>query len=114
VRGSNELRDYMDPKLWSDPAILGVGKVLHVHGDPAYGSKDDPTSGTSINWKTVNGARVRVELRDGRVLEAEEPYRKGSMMNPVTAQELQAKFRSLASAVLTDAAQDRVIETVAN
>jgi 2-methylcitrate dehydratase PrpD len=87
--------------------------VLHVHGDPSYGQKDDPNSGTSVNWKTVNGARVRLQLRDGRVLEAEEPYRKGSTMNPITADELHAKFRGLTSSVLTEAQQDWIIETVA-
>ena len=114
VRGANDLRDYMNPQLWTDPDILRIGQLLNVHGDPSYGAKDDPASGgTSINWQTVNGARVRVELNDGRVLEAEEPYRKGSKWNPITQAELEAKFRGLASAVLTDAQQDRVIEAVA-
>jgi hypothetical protein len=46
------------------------------------------------------------------VLEAEEPYRKGSKWNPVTPDELEAKFRGLASAVLTGAQQDEVVKTV--
>jgi 2-methylcitrate dehydratase PrpD len=112
VRGANNLPDYMNPQLWTDPDILRIGQLLHVHGDPSYGQKDDPASGTSINWQTVNGARVRVELNDGRLLEAEEPYRKGSKWNPVTPDELEAKFRGLASAVLTDAQQDEVVKTV--
>jgi 2-methylcitrate dehydratase PrpD len=114
VRGANDLRDYMNPQLWTDPDILRIGRLLNVHGDPSYGAKDDPASGgTSINWQTVNGARVRVELKDGRVLEAEEPYRKGSKWNPITQTELEAKFRGLASAVLTETQQDEVIEAVA-
>ena len=113
TRGANNLQDYMNPQLWTDPGILRVGKLLHVHGDPAYGHKEDPASGTSIDWRTVNGARIRVELSDGRVLEATEPYRKGSMMNPVTHDDLEAKFRGLASAVLTGTQQDQVIEAVA-
>jgi 2-methylcitrate dehydratase PrpD len=114
VKGRNELRDYMDPTLWTDPAVLAVGKRLRVHGDPRYGRRAEGEGGSSIDWTTVNGARVRVELRDGRVLEAEEPYRKGSMMNPITTAELHEKFRGLAAAVLDPAGTDRVIETVAD
>ena len=44
---------------------------------------------------------------------AEEPYRKGSKWNPITQAELEAKFHGLASAVLTDARPDQVIEAVA-
>ena len=47
------------------------------------------------------------------MLEAEEPYRKGSKWNPITQTELEAKFRGLASAVLTETQQDEVIEAVA-
>lgn len=112
VKGRNDLRDYMDERLWKDPDILTVGRALHVHGDPGYGQKDAAEGGSSINWTTVNGARVRVRLRDGRLLEVEEPYRKGSMMNPLTTQESQDKFRGLASAVLDGERADRVIDAV--
>ena len=36
------------------------------------------------------------------MLEAEEPYRKGSKWDPITQAELEAKFRGLASAVFTE------------
>ena len=113
VQGRNDLRDYMNPQMWTDPTILRVGEILEVHGDPGYGHKDDPSTGTSIDWRTVNGAKVVVALRDGRVLEAEELYRKGSMMNPITADELRTKFTGLASAVLSEDQQNKVVETVA-
>lgn len=112
VRGHNDLADYRDPGNWADPQIHALAELLHVHGDPSYGAKDPSEGGTSIDWATVNGARVRVELADGRVLEADEPYRKGSVMNPVTPDELAGKFRGLAAPVLDEAQQDRVLATL--
>jgi 2-methylcitrate dehydratase PrpD len=112
VKGSNELSDYLDPDLWDDPSIYALAEKVEVHGDPSYGAKDPAEGGTSIDWATVNGARLRVELNDGRVLEASEPYRKGSVMNPVTSEELEGKFRRLASAVLNDRGMHQVVETV--
>lgn len=113
VTGGNELRDYLDPARWADPDILAVGERLHVHADPRYGWKDPGTPGSSVDWTTVNGARVRVALHDGRTLEHEELYRKGSLMNPITATELRAKFHGLAGAVLGRARAEQVVATVA-
>ncbi len=115
VRGSNDLADYLDPQAWADPAIARIADLVVAHGDPSYGAKDPAdTGGTSIDWRTVNGARMQVQLRDGRVLEASEPYRKGSLMNPVSDAELEQKFRRLAGAVLDDETMSAVVETVAH
>ena len=45
-------------------------------------------------------ARLRLELRDGRMLEHEQPTRKGDPEDPLTNAELDAKFRELAGPVL--------------
>lgn len=45
-------------------------------------------------------ARLRVELLDGRVLDHEQPTRKGDPEDPLTDAELDAKFRELAEPVL--------------
>ena len=42
-------------------------------------------------------ARVRVELKDGRVLEETVEHPKGDPENPLTRSELKAKFRDLAA-----------------
>ncbi|MBI2987337.1 MAG: MmgE/PrpD family protein [Deltaproteobacteria bacterium] len=100
VKGRNELRDYMDPSLWKDPQIMAVGKKVHMHPDP------------TMVGAARYGVRMQVRLADGGVMEAEELYRKGSLQNPFTREELEAKFRSLASAVLDEQGMGRVIETV--
>lgn len=45
-------------------------------------------------------ARLRLELRDGRVFEHEQPTRKGDPEDPLTDAELDAKFSDLAEPVL--------------
>ena len=45
-------------------------------------------------------ARIRLELNDGRVFEYEQPLRKGDPEQPLTDEELDAKFRELAEPVL--------------
>jgi len=100
VKRRNELRDYMDSSLWKDPQIMAVGRKVHMHPDP------------SMIGAARYGVRMQVRLADGRVLEAEELYRKGSLQNPFTQEELEAKFRSLASAVLDEQGMRRVIERV--
>ena len=100
VKGRNDLRDYLDPSLWKDPEILALGKKVQIHSDPKM---------VGDAWQ---GARVQVILADGRVMEAEELYRKGSPQHPFTREELDIKFRSLASAVLDEQGMRRVMEMV--
>lgn len=107
VHGRNELADYMDPAVREDPRVVEVGRRLHVHGDTRYGQATD-----TIDFDTWHGARVRVELTDGRTVDAEEPYRKGSLRNPASHDERLDKFRNLASAMLDDKHAERLIEAV--
>lgn len=101
VRGGNELRDYIDAALWTDPRIVAIADKVQVHGD------------AGMIGERRFAARLAVVLTDGRQLEIEEPWRKGSIRLPFSAAELEAKFRSLASAVLDEAGMRRVLDTVA-
>jgi len=49
----------------------------------------------SRGFPALRGARVTVELADGRRMEALVPTRKGEPGNPLTADELRAKFLAL-------------------
>ncbi len=100
VKRRIDLRDYMDPSLWKDPRIMAVAKNVHVHSDP------------KMVGDAYYGARMQAKLVDGRVIEVQELNRKGSPKNPFTREELDAKFRSLASAVLDEQGMGQVIETV--
>jgi len=55
-------------------------------------------------------ARVRIQLRNGEILEKHVERALGSFERPLTDADLEAKFRSLVSGVLPDAQADRLIE----
>ena len=101
-KGKNELRDYMDPSLWSHPVIRDLSGKIFAHGDESYVFGNDKGS----------AARVKVALRDGRAVEHEETYRWGSPKNPITKADLERKFTSLATAVLDDEGVRAVIDAV--
>lgn len=57
-------------------------------------------------------SRVEVTTRDGRRLAAETSHPKGHHRNPLTDDEIEAKFRGLASVALGPARSDRVLAEV--
>jgi 2-methylcitrate dehydratase PrpD len=100
LKGRNDLTDYMNAELWTDPEIVALIKKVHIHADPKM---------VGDIWC---GAWARVVLRDGTTLETEQLYRKGSPQEPATWEELTGKFRRLASAALDEQGVQRIAETV--
>ena len=101
-KGANHLSFYRDPKLWSDPEIMGVMERIKAEPDPeAVGQK-------------IQMATVAITLKDKRRLEAVELYSRGSPLNPVTKEQRYAKAKNLAGYVLSPQRTDRLIETVEN
>lgn len=101
VTGGNDLPHYIEPSYWSDPAIAAVAHKVEAYADPA------------ATGKASHGSRIAVELNDGRQLEIYQPYRKGSRVNPATPEELDKKYRFLASHVLDESRIDQVADMVA-
>src|SRR5262249_15504994 len=101
VTGRSDLSAYADPAMWRDERIARVARVVHVEKDDARfaGASD-------------RGCRVRVALADGRVLETHEDFPKGQPENALSRAELEEKFRSLASAVVTRETAERVLGLV--
>ena len=54
-----------------------------------------------------------MRLADGRVFDVVEEYNRGSAENPMTAEELRAKFDDNAGSVLDAAARARLADAVA-
>jgi 2-methylcitrate dehydratase PrpD len=79
-----------------NPEILALARRVQYHVDPDY-----PGPGR------FKGA-VRIVLKGGRVLEEVEEYNRGSAENPMTYEELRAKFDDNASAFLSAAQRDRL------
>jgi 2-methylcitrate dehydratase PrpD len=75
-----DLRSFQKPAI-SDPAIVALAAKVRAVDDPAI----DPTA--------IEPARVTVTLNDGRVVEVKSDTVKGSPQEPMSEDELLAKFR---------------------
>jgi len=84
----------------TDPEILALAKRVTYRVDP-----DFPPPGR------FKGA-LTMTLADGRVFTEVEEYNRGSAENPMTAEELQAKFDDNAGSVLDAAARARLAAAV--
>lgn len=82
LRGRLGLREVTD-EVVRDPDVQALVKKVHVHPDPTI---------------TVSQARVdiRVQLKDGKVCEESYYPAKGAADNPLSSEELKAKFRECA------------------
>ena len=80
--------DTYSPGRIRDERLLALARKVRYAIDPA-----------SPFPRTFPG-RLRIRLVDGRVLEAAEPFNRGSAENPLRAEEIVAKFRRNAGRVL--------------
>lgn len=79
-----------------NPEILALARRVHYYVDPDY-----PGPGR------FKGA-AKIVLQDGRVFEEVEEYNRGSAENPMTYEELRAKFDDNASGFLVAEQRDRL------
>jgi 2-methylcitrate dehydratase PrpD len=89
-----------EPAALADPRVSRLARQVHVSADPEMSPRhaDRPT------------ARVRLFLRDGRILEETATVVRGDAVDPVSADEVVAKFLALASPVLGESRARRVME----
>ena len=79
--------DTYHPDRIADPAIAALqARVATTAPDPAFDA--------TYAWK--QGARVAITMTDGRVLERTVHGQRGSMHDPLTDDEIERKFRTLA------------------
>jgi 2-methylcitrate dehydratase PrpD len=99
VRGHVAVGDFTDEAI-ADPDVLAVAaKVVHE-------TRDYPTYPQAF----PGGALIR--LADGTALEAEFPYQQGGPENPLSADEVRAKFRDNAALALPAAGVEALEEAV--
>lgn len=84
----------------SNPEILALARRVEYRIDPTY-----PGPGR------FKGA-VKITLRDGRELEEIEEYNRGSAENPMTYEELRAKFEENAGGFLSKPERDRLEDRI--
>ncbi len=84
----------------NDPAILELARRVHYRPDPRF------------DGLAHFRGEVTITLRDGRVVSETEEYNRGSAQNPMTAEELRAKFDDNAGGILSAPMRDRLCDTV--
>ncbi len=83
-----------------DPKILALARRVSWRVDTEAPGRD-----RFKGW-------VIVHLKDGRVLERIEPHNRGSAQNPMSADDVQAKFRENAARMLKPGQVDAIIERI--
>ena len=82
VRGSAWPDDY---EYWDDPEVRRLRRLVEIEVEPEI----------EATYPDRNGARVVLELRDGRTLEGFVEYAGGEPENPMSEEQLKAKFEAL-------------------
>ena len=100
AKRSNDLKLYTDPSVWRDPEVLALAHRVFVYTDPL------------LKGAKGLGVRLKVTLKDGRILEKEEKFQKGNLQNPLTPAEMTDKYRGLAASVFSPERTETVISAV--
>jgi 2-methylcitrate dehydratase PrpD len=83
-----------------NPEVLALARRVQYHVDPDY-----PGPGR------FKGA-VKITLKDGRIFEEVEEYNRGSAENPMSYEELRAKFDDNSSTFLSAAQRDQLANAI--
>ena len=100
VRGHLGVDDFTDAAI-HEPAVLSMARRVIYREDP---ESDFPRR--FPGW-------VRIQMRDGTVFEHREPINRGSAENPLSEEDVRAKFRDNAARVLQPSKIDEVVDAVA-
>ncbi|GIW40228.1 MAG: MmgE/Prp family protein [Candidatus Binatia bacterium] len=100
VRGHVDLDDFREE-------AIRERSVLEVASRVAYRPAGD------MGFPRRFGGRIRVELADGRILEAEEATNRGSPERPLSAREVEEKFFRNAGRTLPPAASEKLARAIA-
>lgn len=102
VKGSNHFKEYTEENL-RDPDLLSVARKTRLIVDEELAKKP----------MTNNPARVTIREKNGAGRSKVVLAAKGSLLNPMTEEEVAAKFKDFASDALPLTRADRVVESVA-
>jgi 2-methylcitrate dehydratase len=98
------MKHYFTPEKIMDPNIRAQLNKVEVIADPEIEKV----------FPALQRADVQIETTDGRTFSTRLDYPKGDPRNPLTDEEIEAKFDALAAPVMTDAAAARLKEAVWN
>jgi 2-methylcitrate dehydratase PrpD len=99
IRGRAGLDEFSDAAI-RDAKLLALAKKVHYVLD------------STIDYPRHFSGHVKVILNDGKELEENQPHPRGGLEDPLSAQELEDKFRANASLVLGQNKINEIIATV--
>jgi aconitate decarboxylase len=98
-------RDVWIEDVLSDPIVARLVARTEVYVDPRLEE-------LALESKHYGGARVTVEMVGKATYEAVVNHSKGTRENPMTAGEIEAKFRRIARTVLSEERCDEIVDSV--
>ncbi|WP_375396641.1 MmgE/PrpD family protein [uncultured Sphingomonas sp.] len=101
IDGDVRIEDF-EERRFRDPVALAFIEKIKVVEDPALTSKGSD----------ILGCYMEVTLADGSTQRVEMPYPPGTIQNPATERELDAKFHDLADAVIGKANASRARDLI--
>ena len=101
LKRSNDLRLYIDPKLWQDQEIRQVVNKINLFSDPQ-----------ARDGETKFLCNMRITLAGDKVIEGSVPYHKGTPRNPLSHDEVRKKFLGLAGGILPTETLNLIIDKV--
>ena len=100
LTGDNDLRQYLDPVIWGDSAMLEIGKKIELFGDP-----------TAVGPRRF-ACQMKIHLTDKREVSGSLAAPKGGYKNPLTPDELKEKFYRLGKSALDEEKLDAIVDGV--
>jgi 2-methylcitrate dehydratase len=95
---------HFEAEYWRDPRLLELVQKVKISVSDEANRRAPEAMLSVVEVVTGSGARATATV----------PYHRGHWKNPMTDQELEAKFRGLASGLLTSAQADAVLERLWN
>ena len=99
VRGKAGLDEFSDEAI-RDPKLLDLAAKVRYDLDPA------------IDYPRHFSGHVKVKMKDGTVLEENQPHPRGGFEDPLPPEEIEAKFRANARLALPPGKIDGIVDTV--
>jgi 2-methylcitrate dehydratase PrpD len=99
IRGRAGLEEFSDDAIRDEKLLALAKKVRYVL---------DPT----IDYPRHFSGHVKIMLKDGRVLEENQPHPRGGLEDPLPPEEIQAKFRANAALVLPGEKIEAIVRAV--
>jgi 2-methylcitrate dehydratase PrpD len=89
------------PQRIIEPAVCETARRVEIEVDPEIDRK----------YPEIYGGRLTILLKDGRRLTKRVDYSRGMPENPMSGQEIERKFRSLATAAVGQSSADEILSS---